>query len=277
MGILGTLFSGLGSLIGLDSHGFTGGGLLGNLLGVHRSASPVDEMDPRFGTAEIGDPSLEQTGTPMQAIQPRMGAVQDSMSRGVGAAEPLSSQNSTQMQPSISPETSMESAQALKSVAPESIRSLIGNTVKQVGSPLPTSFYERMAQIESRFNPNAKSSTGAEGLFQFTKGTWSQFGSGNRLDPAANTAAAVKLANSNYNILKHSLGREPLPGEVYMAHNIGAGGAIRLLRANPDQVVSKALIGSLPSYNPKYLMSGRRPVTAGEAVKRYVSDFNGVQ
>ena len=78
-----------------------------------------------------------------------------------------------------------------------------------------------MAKIESGGNPNAVSPKGAKGLFQFTRDTWKGYGKGDPFDPSASTAAAVKLANSNYNYLNNKLGRAPTEAEVYMAHNIG--------------------------------------------------------
>jgi len=156
------------------------------------------------------------------------------------------------------------------------VKNLIVVKVAALGSPMPVGFFDKMCYIESRYNPGAVSSTGCKGLFQFSQMTWKQFGVGDRLDPSANTEAAIRLANANFALLKKGLKRDPLPGEVYMAHNIGAGGALRLLKADPHVQVSKALIGSKPEYNPKYLMSGKTPVTAAIAINRYIADFKGV-
>lgn len=43
----------------------------------------------------------------------------------------------------------------------------------------------RQAQQESGFNPNAVSSAGAQGLFQFMPATWAMYGSGSPFDPVA--------------------------------------------------------------------------------------------
>jgi len=86
-----------------------------------------------------------------------------------------------------------------------------------------------MADIESSFNPNATSKTGAAGLFQFTKGTGKQYGiSGEkRYDLKANTDAGARLLADNQKILIKN-GIEPTPVYTYLAHQLGAGGAIEL-------------------------------------------------
>lgn len=86
-----------------------------------------------------------------------------------------------------------------------------------------------MADIESTFNPNATSKTGAAGLFQFTKGTGKQYGiSGEkRYDLQANTDAGARLLLDNQKILIKN-GIEPTPVYIYLAHQLGAEGAIEL-------------------------------------------------
>lgn len=127
---------------------------------------------------------------------------------------------------------------------------------------------------ESSLNPEAKAGTSsAVGLFQFLEGTWLQVmkQDGPRLgyqayadqievsggdyvvrDPArraqilklredpqiaADLAAAFTRSNGDY--LKTAFGRMPSPGELYIAHFLGAQGAEKMFRAglqNPDQV-----------------------------------------
>lgn len=86
-----------------------------------------------------------------------------------------------------------------------------------------------MVDIESTFNPNATSKTGAAGLFQFTKGTGKQYGiSGEkRYDLQANTDAGARLLLDNQKILIKN-GIEPTPVYIYLAHQLGAEGAIEL-------------------------------------------------
>ena len=86
-----------------------------------------------------------------------------------------------------------------------------------------------MADIESSFNPNATSKTGAAGLFQFTKGTGKQYGleGEKRYDLKANADAGARLLLDNQKILIKN-GIEPTPVYTYLAHQLGAGGAIQL-------------------------------------------------
>ena len=113
---------------------------------------------------------------------------------------------------------------------PDQIRAIIDANVPEADRE----YAYRMAQKESAFNPAAVSPTGATGLFQFTKGTGKQYGlvgqqGDARSDPALNTQAFVKFTNDNRTALRNALGREPTFGELAVAHQQGAGGAIALL------------------------------------------------
>lgn len=91
-----------------------------------------------------------------------------------------------------------------------------------------------IAQIESSGNPNAKNpSSSAGGLFQFIDSTARQFGLRDKYDPYQASDAAARLMRANASALRATLGRDPNVGELYLAHQQGAGGATRLL-GNPD-------------------------------------------
>ncbi|VAW14752.1 Flagellar protein FlgJ [peptidoglycan hydrolase] [hydrothermal vent metagenome] len=134
------------------------------------------------------------------------------------------------------------------------------------------------AMRESSLNPEAKAqSSSAVGLFQFLKGTWlevmkldgprlgygqyaqaiSKDVDGNfvvknnelrnkilalRESPqvSADLAAAYTRRNGEY--LSAKFGRRPSPGELYIAHFLGARGAEKMFNAglsNPDQIAAK--------------------------------------
>jgi len=116
------------------------------------------------------------------------------------------------------------------------------------------------ARRESALNPAARAGTSsATGLFQFIESTWldmvrrhgAAHGLGAqaealrqgvsadqrreilalRLDPELSARMAGELARENAAALQGRLGRAPSAGELYAAHVMGAGGAIRLIEA----------------------------------------------
>jgi hypothetical protein len=96
-----------------------------------------------------------------------------------------------------------------------------------------------IAQIESGMNPNAKAGTSsASGLFQFVDGTAAQYHLRNKFDAEANADAGARLTADNIAGLKKDLGRDPTPGEVYIAHFGGFGVADKLAKASPDTPTS---------------------------------------
>ena len=142
-------------------------------------------------------------------------------------------------------------------------------------NPVSPEWLNKVAMIESNNDPKAVSKSGAQGLYQFMPATWQGLGmTGSPFDPAVAKKAMVQFSEQNYKHLTKTMGRTISPSELYMAHNIGAAGAIRLLSAPGDTRVSKALLGSDPSNNPKFLMrEGKYPVTVEEARLRYQKAF----
>ncbi|RXT29497.1 hypothetical protein B5P46_11865 [Rhizobium leguminosarum] len=105
------------------------------------------------------------------------------------------------------------------------------------------------AGIESGFNPLAKNpNSSAGGLLQFTDGTARQYGLGDKFDGNQSADAGARLLKDNRASLRKALGREPTGGELYLAHQQGAGGAIKLLtnpNANAAELVgAKAVAGN---------------------------------
>jgi len=130
---------------------------------------------------------------------------------------------------------------------------------------------------ESSLNPDAKAATSsATGLFQFIESTWFEVmkSEGPRLgyqnyadaivgrsdgtytiadkklkaevlalrkDPAIAADLAAAFTRNNGDYLQEKFGRMPSPGELYIAHFLGARGAEKLFRAgldNPDQIAA---------------------------------------
>jgi len=146
--------------------------------------------------------------------------------------------------------------------------SRVSGAIEKAAQATGTSFdyLLKTALRESNFEPNAKATTSsATGLFQFVDQTWlatlkqagPSLGYGDyagaivqssghysvpdpamrravmnlRLDPAANAAMAGALTQANAAQLSSGIGRKPTDGELYMAHVLGASGALKLIGA----------------------------------------------
>ncbi|WP_442864637.1 transglycosylase SLT domain-containing protein [Agrobacterium sp. LMR679] len=109
-------------------------------------------------------------------------------------------------------------------VPPAELRTMIADAAVRNGVD-PHALTE-VAGIESSFNPYARNkNSSAGGLFQFVDGTAKQYGLRDRFDPAQASDAAARLMRDNRDHLRKTLGREPNAGELYLAHQQGAGGA----------------------------------------------------
>jgi hypothetical protein len=97
---------------------------------------------------------------------------------------------------------------------------------------------------ESAFRPNASArpASTADGLYQFTDGTWKSMMQrypqynitfAMKKDPEASALFGAFYAAENTAILKRGLGRDPVATDIYMAHFLGPGGALKFLKADP--------------------------------------------
>lgn len=83
-------------------------------------------------------------------------------------------------------------------------------------------------------NPSAKNpKSSAQGLFQILDGTWDGLGGGDRSSVDKQIENGIKNLAQTQDALRKGLGRAPLPWEVYLGHQQGAGGALKLLQ-NPN-------------------------------------------
>lgn len=148
-------------------------------------------------------------------------------------------------------------------------------------------YIARLFQIESGGNPLAVTGSN-RGLGQFGPAEEAQFGLNdqNRTDPNAQAAAVQREAALHSGVLGKALGREPTPGELYLAHQQGiAGGPALLTGGNTpawqairpyyksDAMAQKAISGNLPTG------SGIDPATAtaDQFSRFWVSKFEGGQ
>lgn len=146
-------------------------------------------------------------------------------------------------------------------------------------------YIARLFQIESGGNPNAVTGSN-RGLGQFGPAEEAQFGLNdqNRTDPNAQAAAVQREAALHTGVLGKALGREPTPGELYLAHQQGIAGGPALLTGGgtpawqairpyykSDAMAQKAISGNLPAG------SGIDPATAtaDQFSRFWVSKFEG--
>lgn len=116
------------------------------------------------------------------------------------------------------------------------------NAVNEKYPALPPGYLSNNAYIESKYDPNAHAKgSSAAGMFQFTDGTAKRYGLTNRYDALKSAEATGQMATDDSKVLAKFLKRAPTGGELYLAHQQGATGALRLLQ-NPD-TPAVALVG----------------------------------
>ena len=128
----------------------------------------------------------------------------------------------------------------------------------------------RVAGIESAHKPAAKNPrSSAGGLFQFIDSTAKQYGLADRYDPYQASDAAARLMRDNASFLRKRLGRDPTGGELYLAHQQGAGGAARLL-GNPD-ANAVSIVGNAAVR----LNGGNANMSAGDFANLWIKKMGG--
>lgn len=135
----------------------------------------------------------------------------------------------------------------------------------------PAGYLSATATIESGNNPNAKNpNSSASGLYQFTADTAQEFGLTDPFDPVASTDAMVKLTKRNQEHLRKVLGREPTGEELYLAHQQGATGALKLLES-PDKLAVEVV-----GRDQVLLNGGHENMTAREYAQLWGNKYNKV-
>ncbi len=160
----------------------------------------------------------------------------------------------------VAPSTNRRRAQPSAVVA-----TAIGRAASRTG--VSSGYLFRAAARESSFDPNARASTSsALGLYQFLDDTWlrtvKRYGPAHgyghlaskidisasgkatvadayqryevlaaRRDPYLSALMGAEFTRENQAVLRAGLGRHPSDGETYIAHFLGAEGAVRLLQA----------------------------------------------
>ncbi len=189
----------------------------------------------------------------------------------------------------------------------ETVTSTIKAAARDAGGDF--AYLLRQAQVESGLDPNAKASTSsATGLFQFIDDTWMnmvrrhgprhglaeqarRIEAGNvsaaeradilklRKDPALSTRMAAEFAAENARALKAAGTERVGATELYLAHFLGAGGAVKFmegLRERPSAAAASALPRAAES-NPSIFHPQGRAASFREVYDRFAKRFEGVE
>lgn len=134
----------------------------------------------------------------------------------------------------------------------------------------------RFGAFESDFNPAAVSSTGARGVFQFTKGTAADFGLSDPTDVAQSALAAIRYFDQIDKTLR-TKGLNLSDDNRYVLYNQGETGGSALL-ANPNRGAIQALMDAgVEAGRARQAITangGREADTSAEFVTRLLAAFN---
>ena len=153
---------------------------------------------------------------------------------GVVPRQGYALQGGTDVPADYSPEADMPSPNAqeagLVTEKPRDTGALFAGIEDKYG--LPSGYLNRAWQIESSAGQNMKSpSSSARGHFQFIEGTQKQMGLKDPYDLAESADAAGRYAAQNKKFLQLQGVEDPSAGHLYLAHQQGPLGAVRLLNA----------------------------------------------
>lgn len=189
-------------------------------------------------------------------------------------------------------------------LAPAGVTRAVAGAARATG--VDFAYLMEQAKVESSFQADARaSSSSATGLYQFIDSTWlamvrahgadhgmaaeaaaigpdgkvADAGTRARIlslraDPARSAAMAAELAADNRKTLEDA-GLKAGPTELYLAHFLGAGGAVNFLKAmqeNPDQSAAR-LLPAAARANPGVFRAGGQDASLGDIHARFAAKF----
>lgn len=227
-------------------------------------AATPGRTTPALAAADMNQDNMQDGTTPSASPMALAGALS-----GAPPAQP-SAQPSAAPSPAAAPGGTPTMMAAMQPNGPSSgLSGIISQAALSHGVDPNTMM--RIGQIESGLKPGAHNPSGASGLFQFMPSTAKQYGLSNPYDPVASADAASQLASDNSKYLANALGRSPTGGEIYLAHQQGAGGAASLL-ANPY-----ALATSIVGNKAVLQNGGSANMLAGDFAKQWINKVDGGQ
>lgn len=122
------------------------------------------------------------------------------------------------------------------------VHSLVGDGGGEQGKVGGAEYHQIAGAIESSNNAGVgTNASGHTGLFQASADWWKQYGGGGDINKAADQHAALDRETAdNLPKLKAALGREPTNADLYLAHQQGLDGAIKIL-THPDVLASQSV------------------------------------
>ncbi len=147
-------------------------------------------------------------------------------------------------------------------IAPAKVASVLSQTSKAYG--IDPDIMITLADLESGFKTNARNPSGASGVLQFMPATAQQYGLDDPFDLVKSADAGARLTRDNMSYLEKN-GIPVTAGTVYLAHQQGMAGAVKLLQ-NPN-VPAEQIVG-----RKAVVQNGGRPgMTAKQFANMWIS------
>lgn len=113
-----------------------------------------------------------------------------------------------------------------------------------------------IAERESNFNPQAKSSKTIRGLYQMKGDLRQKYGVGDSQEPIDQARGWMKSLPDIKSDMKSVLGRDPTDQEAYLGHHYGAKRAARTLTMDPSTPVDAIFTPQEMAANPHFARAG---------------------
>jgi hypothetical protein len=117
--------------------------------------------------------------------------------------------------------------EALMPLTPQ-IRAAIEQAAREQG--VSPAYALAVAERESQFDPNAKSSKTIQGIYQMQGGHRQQYGIGDSRDPYTQASGWGRFQHDVRKEMAGPLGRDPTDAEAYLGHHFGGVRAGRMMK-----------------------------------------------
>ena len=108
------------------------------------------------------------------------------------------------------------------------IRAAIEQAAREQG--VSPAYALAVAERESQFDPNAKSSKTIQGIYQMQGGHRQQYGIGDSRDPYTQASGWGRFQHDVRKEMAGPLGRDPTDAEAYLGHHFGGVRAGRMMK-----------------------------------------------